>query len=90
MTSQDLSGSQTITHRLLQLWPYFKTPDYAWVLAALGAVVIAGTEVLIPALMQPLLDSGFKKGALALWAVPVCIILIFAVRGLANFAAQMA
>ena len=90
MTSQDLSGSQTITHRLLQIWPYFKTPAYAWVLAALGAVVIAGTEVLIPALMQPLLDSGFKKGALALWAVPVCIILIFAVRGLANFAAQMA
>jgi len=90
MTSQDLSASQTITHRLLQIWPYFKTPAYAWVLAALGAVVIAGTEVLIPALMQPLLDSGFKKGALALWAVPVCIILIFAVRGLANFAAQMA
>ena len=90
MTSSDLSASQTITHRLLQIWPYFKTPAYAWVLAALGAVVIAGTEVLIPALMQPLLDSGFKKGALALWAVPVCIILIFAVRGLANFAAQMA
>ena len=90
MTSPDLSASQTITHRLLQIWPYFKTPAYAWVLAALGAVVIAGTEVLIPALMQPLLDSGFKKGALALWAVPVCIILIFAVRGLANFAAQMA
>jgi len=90
MTSPDLSVSQTITHRLLQIWPYFKTPAYAWVLAALGAVVIAGTEVLIPALMQPLLDSGFKKGALALWAVPVCIILIFAVRGLANFAAQMA
>lgn len=90
MTSQDLSASQTITHRLLQIWPYFKTPAYAWVLAALGAVVIAGTEVLIPALMQPLLDSGFKKGALELWAVPVCIILIFAVRGLANFAAQMA
>jgi subfamily B ATP-binding cassette protein MsbA len=90
MTSPDLSASQTITHRLLQIWPYFKTPAYAWVLAALGAVVIAGTEVLIPALMQPLLDSGFKKGALALWAVPVCIIFIFAVRGLANFAAQMA
>ena len=76
--------------RLKRIWPYFSSPGYAWILAALGAIVIAGTEVLIPALMQPLLNSGFKKGALPLWAVPICIVLIFAARGLANFAAQMA
>ena len=90
MTAHDFTAPQTITHRLKKIWPYFKSPGYAWVLAVLGAVVIAGTEVLIPALMQPLLDSGFQKGALPLWAVPVCIILIFAARGFANFAAQMA
>ena len=90
MTTQELNASQTITYRLKKIWPYFKSPGYAWLLTALGAIVIAGTEVLIPALMQPLLDSGFKKGAVPLWLVPVCIILIFAVRGLANFAAQMA
>lgn len=90
MNPQDTKAGPTITYRLLQIWPYFKHPGYAWVLAALGAIVIAGTEVLIPALMKPLLDSGFKKGALALWAVPVCIVLIFAARGIANFGAQMA
>lgn len=90
MTTQDLDASRTIVYRLMRIWPYFKTPAVAWVFAALGAVVIAGTEVLIPALMQPLLDSGFKKGALPLWAVPVCIVMIFAARGIANFGAQMA
>lgn len=90
MTQKESSALRTIAYRLKKIWPYFKSPGYAWLLTALGSVVIAGTEVLIPALMQPLLDSGFKKGAVPLWAVPVCIILIFAGRGLANFIAQMA
>jgi subfamily B ATP-binding cassette protein MsbA len=63
---------------------------HAWVAAVLGAVVLSITEPLIPALMQPLLDTGFQKRDLDLWLVPVCIVLIFGVRGLSNFIAQMA
>jgi subfamily B ATP-binding cassette protein MsbA len=48
------------------------------------------TEPLIPALMQPLLDTGFRKGDLQLWTVPAALISIFGVRGLSNFIAQMA
>ena len=79
-----------VARRLLRLWPFFSKPGYGWVLAIVGTVVLALTEPLIPYLTQPLLDSGFKNGNLPLWAIPVALIGIYGVRGLANFAAQMA
>jgi len=91
--SADTPSTLTSGHvatRLFRIWPYFRKPIHAWVAAVLGAIVLSLTEPLIPALMQPLLDSGFKKGGLELWTVPVCIILIFGVRGLSNFIAQLA
>ena len=48
------------------------------------------TEPLIPALLQPLLDRGFQQRSLAVWMVPVALILLFGVRGLAGFIAQVA
>jgi subfamily B ATP-binding cassette protein MsbA len=48
------------------------------------------TEPLIPALLQPLLDKGFQQGALQIWLVPVALISLFGVRGLAGFVAQLA
>lgn len=61
-----------------------------WVTAAGATLILALTEPLIPALLQPLLDRGFQKGSLALWTVPVALILLFAVRGLCSFTAQLA
>lgn len=87
--TSDPKPSSVVT-RLLRIWPYFHKPLHAWIAAVVGAIVLSLTEPLIPALMQPLLDTGFKKGGLELWTVPVCIILIFGVRGLSNFIAQMA
>jgi subfamily B ATP-binding cassette protein MsbA len=52
------------------------------------AAPIAATEPMIPAMMKPLLDSGFKSGQLPLWIVPLAIIGLFAVRGLAGFISQ--
>jgi len=40
--------------------------------------------------MKPLLDQGFHAGKLALWMVPVAIVGIFALRGVAGFIAQYA
>ncbi|MEY4884054.1 MAG: hypothetical protein RIS34_1908 [Pseudomonadota bacterium] len=51
---------------------------------------MAATEPLIPALLQPLLDRGFQKGSLQLWAVPASLILLFVVRGLSSFITQLA
>ncbi len=74
--------------RLRRIAPFFAESHMGFALVIVGAVIGAATEPLIPALMQPLLDSGFKAGTLPLWLVPVAIIGIFAVRGLAGFMAQ--
>ncbi len=74
--------------RLLRLAPFFKDSRRGFVLAIAGSVVGAATEPMIPALMKPLLDSGFKAGALPLWSIPVAVIGLFAIRGFAGFIAQ--
>jgi ATP-binding cassette, subfamily B, bacterial MsbA len=87
--SHDLhSTGQTLSQRVARIAPYFRDSRRGLATVVLAALVGASTEPLIPALMQPLLDSGFKAGTLPLWLVPVVLIGLFAVRGLAGFAAQ--
>ena len=58
---------------------------------AIGATLVAAlTEPMIPALFQPLLDKGFAENKLPLWLVPLVIMGLFTVRGVANFLAQYA
>jgi subfamily B ATP-binding cassette protein MsbA len=56
----------------------------------MGTLVAAITEPLIPALLKPLLDSGFTDGTLELWLVPVAILGVFIARGIAQFVSQYA
>ena len=79
---------QTLTQRIRRIAPYFRNSRRGVVAVVLAAVVAASTEPMIPALMQPLLDTGFKAGTLPLWLVPVVLIGLFAVRGAAGFVAQ--
>lgn len=83
-----LAGS--LFKRLVRLWPYFGRPLWVWVVAASATLILALSEPLIPALLQPLLDRGFQQGQLPLWAVPVALILLFGLRGLCSFTAQLA
>jgi len=76
--------------RLKRLHAYFGYQRLAWTMALLATVVAAVTEPLIPALLKPLLDQGFTEGSLQLWMVPVAIIGVFLVRGLAQFTGQYA
>lgn len=76
--------------RLRRLHTYFGHQRLAWAMALLATVVAAVTEPLIPALLKPLLDQGFTEGSLQLWMVPVAIIGVFLVRGLAQFTSQYA
>ncbi|MBK9362203.1 MAG: lipid A export permease/ATP-binding protein MsbA [Rubrivivax sp.] len=78
----------SITQRLARIAPYLKNGRRALALAGLGAVVGASTEPMIPALLQPLLDKGFTSRELPLWSIPLALIALFAVRGLAGFVAQ--
>ncbi|MCL4745015.1 MAG: lipid A export permease/ATP-binding protein MsbA [Burkholderiaceae bacterium] len=60
-------------------------------LAMVAMVVAAATEPLFPALMKTLLDDGFAApGGFELWYVPVAIIAIFVVRGIATFTSNYA
>ncbi len=76
--------------RIVRVWPYFSGSRTGWALAIGATIVASATEPFVPALLKPLLDRGFQKGALDLWLVPVTLILLFAVRGISGFVAQYA
>ncbi len=90
MSSALAAAPPQLVKRLARLWPYFGRPYLAW-FAVFGAqLLMALTEPLIPALLQPLLDKGFQQGTLKIWAIPLALILLFGTRGLASFSAQLA
>ena len=78
----------SLLQRLARLKPYLRSGRRGLLIAGLGALVGAATEPVIPALMQPLLDQGFGQRSWPLWWVPVVVIGLFTVRGVAGFVAQ--
>ena len=89
-TPPDPNTPRRLLARLARLLPYFGKPYGAWLIVFLATTIMSLTEPLIPALMQPLLDKGFAQGTLPIWTVPVALIGLFGVRGLASFGAQLA
>lgn len=81
MTESDLKATrQRVISYAQQHWRLF---------AAAVAMFIVGSAVepLVPWLFKKLLDSGFQNGLdYPLWMVPVVVIGLFLVRGLANYA----
>ncbi len=82
--------SASIRNRLAKLTPYFARQRGVWLLAIGATLLAALTEPLIPALFQPLLDKGFAENSLPLWSIPVVVVGLFALRGLAHFMGQYA
>ena len=80
----------SLWQRLRRLTPYFSGQRWAWGLALFATILGAATEPLMPALLKPLLDSGFTQGTLPLWTVPVFLIGLFVIRGFAQFTGQYA
>jgi ATP-binding cassette, subfamily B, bacterial MsbA len=76
--------------RASRILPYFRQGRPGIIVAALASLMAALTEPALPALMKPLLDRGFVGGGIAMWMVPVAIIGLFTVRGVAGFIAQYA
>jgi subfamily B ATP-binding cassette protein MsbA len=69
---------------------WFGGSRHWWAVGIVGALMAAITEPLMAALLKPLLDRGFNRGQLALWMVPAAVLLLFAVRGIAQFISQYA
>jgi subfamily B ATP-binding cassette protein MsbA len=76
-------NSKDLYLRLLRyVLPYRKT----FLFSLLGTVAFAATEPAMPALMKPLLDETFvTKNTDTLLTLPLLLILLFAVRGIASF-----
>ena len=80
---------RSIPDSVARLWPYFSSSKSGWILAIIATLLASATEPMVPALLKPLLDRGFQPGGeLNIWQVPVFLMLLFGVRGLAGFLAQ--
>ena len=79
-----------LLQRVTRLKPYFKSGNRGIVVAIVASLIAAATEPVLPALMKPLLDSGFGNSSVPLWLVPVVIIGLFLVRSATAFTAQYA
>ena len=80
--------------KLRLLMPYFAGTRWAFVLGGLGAALAAVCETGVAWLMIPLVDGGFDKAPIKvlahlphppLWTVPIVLVALFVVRGLAGF-----
>lgn len=76
--------------RIARVWPYFRGSRAGWAVAIGATIVASATEPFVPALLKPLLDRGFQRDSLSLWMVPATLMLLFTIRGLSGFLAQLA
>ncbi|MDE2606400.1 MAG: lipid A export permease/ATP-binding protein MsbA [Burkholderiales bacterium] len=79
-----------LVQRLRRFIPYVQHVRRYWVVVVVATVVGATTEPAVPALMKPLLDHGFSASAFNPWLVPAALMLLFAIRGMAGFIADIA
>ena len=75
----------SLREKLRLLAPYFAGTKWAFVVSALGAAVSGACEGGVAWLMKPLIDQGLQRPSFPLWAIPLAIVVLVAVRGLAGF-----
>ena len=79
---------------LRRFFGHLKPHRSGLILAFFCVLVGAALEPILPALLQPLLDSTVAKGGKGTgypaWVVPVIIVALFAVRGAVGYVAQYA
>src|ERR1051326_7761286 len=81
--------NMTSTELYLRLLHYVKPYWRVFVLALVGMMIVALTEVALPALLKPMLDGTFvqKDPVLMRW-IPLVVLGLTAVRGSAEYAAS--
>ena len=83
--------NMTSTQLYFRLLNYVKPYWRVFAISLLGTVIVAATEPLVPALMKPMLDGTFvHKDQSMMKLVPIIILLIFFVRGVAMFISSYA
>ena len=94
MSGGDEVSRSGMLNKLRVLLPYFAGTRWAFALAALGAAFAAVCETGVAWLLVPLVDGGMKAVPIKfiaelphppLWAIPVALVVLFALRGAAGF-----
>jgi ATP-binding cassette, subfamily B, bacterial MsbA len=84
-TTDSVSSLKLYRRLLTYAWPY----KSMFVYAVIGMIVLSVTSAAFAALMKPLIDQGFvAKDPATIRMIPPLIILLFLVRGVANFVGQ--
>ena len=93
MSAGEVSASGSL-NKLRVLLPYFAGTRWAFALASVGAAFAAVCETGVAWLLVPLVDGGMKAFPIKflaelphppLWAIPVALVVLFALRGAAGF-----
>ena len=80
--------TMTSTELYLRLLSYVKPYWKVFALSILGMIIVAATEPALPALMKPLIEGTFlEKDPVVMQWLPVAIVVLFLVRGVATFLA---
>lgn len=75
----------------LRLLRFVRPYLHIFAFSIVGTVIAAATEPLIPALIQPLLDGSFvEKDPRTIRLMPLLLVAVFLVRGVAGFAGSVA
>jgi subfamily B ATP-binding cassette protein MsbA len=82
---QPILPKPTLLSKLRVLGPYFSGTHWAFVLSAIGAAVSGACEAGVAWMMKPLVDKGLQNPSFPLWAIPLAIIVLFTLRGVAGF-----
>lgn len=88
--TQSLTKKGSLSRRLARLLPYFGQARGTWALAVGATALAAATEPMIPAALRLLLDRGFQKGGFDVWSVPLSLLALFGIRGMAGYVTELA
>jgi hypothetical protein len=79
-----LPATLPLRARIARIAPFFASSRRGFVIAFFASIVGALTEPVIPLLLRWLLDNGFQLGKVPLWTVPLAVVGLTVVRGLAG------
>ena len=84
-TPSDSASIASLKTRVGRVMVYIRSARRYWLVVLISTAIGASTEPAMPALLKPLLDSGFKQSAFPLWVVPVALLGLMAIRGTSSF-----
>jgi len=85
--SPEITGTQLYQRLLRYVLPYWRV----FLISLVSMALVAASEPALPALLKYLLDGGFvNKDPVMMWLMPLLLVGLFVLRGLATFSSSYA